>query len=258
MPYHGPEVPGDDAFEEHERISDEDVLKQIEDYLEPQPEIPDEDALVIRSFLEKLNVKDIDQATNQEIEILWSHLGKNPSLISDYSYILMDVKTGLTLSEFPVPLYLSELIDYSEEIGATSFSPRTWLVDNVVVPNLMKFQFREDQIKRNAYGELYGNARAGEATRYLGWLVGQRFMQGAEARFEDYAAEKDMHHPRVTHLAAFCSLEVLQALDNLQNRNKRYRKIPMEVNARQKYEDVVLAMKGIHNLNMHLFRGSKK
>ena len=172
---------------------------------------------------------------------------------------MSDVKSDLHLSAFPLQLTIAELLEYSAEMSKMDFSPRPWLIDHDVIPNLKRFGFDEDRIKRNAYGEIYDNQRAGESTRFLGWLTGQRFLSGLEAKFENFVDEKNISRPAIKHLAALCTLEVLDNLDYLkkQQRRRLNNDWSIEAESQARYDEAVMAMEGIKNMCMSLFRGQK-
>lgn len=252
----GPERPGYDSFDDH--ASDEDVLKQIEDHIEPDNVMPNHDYDLIVGFLKRFNVQGSESTSVQEVEILWNHLNKNPSLIKDFSLMVSDIKTDLTLSQYPIPISISELMEYSQDIGGNDreFSLRLWTVDNETIPNLSKFGFKEERIRRNALGELEGHVKAGEATRFLGWLVGQRFMGSVSHKFEEYLVVNNISRRKISHLGMVCTQEVVEHIDYLEKRARKYReRYSMEVDALPKYEDVILAMNGVYNLCADLLLG---
>jgi hypothetical protein len=256
MPTHD-RYPGES--DEPDRDSDEDVIKSIEKYLNPEPILPKDDEKIIRDFFVRFNVKGAGAAGEEELATLWDRFSQSPSLLKDFSYIMMDVKTELHLSAFPLQVTIDELLEYSAEIQKMDFSPRPWLIDHDVIPNLKRFGFNEAKVRRNAYGEIYDKPRAGEATRFLGWLAGQRFMAGLETKYEEFIEEKGIIRPGVTHLAALCTLEVLNNLDMLKKQQKRRlgNEWTIESESQPRYDDAVMAMEGINNMCMNLFRGQK-
>jgi hypothetical protein len=256
--YNGPPLPDDD---EPDIPSDEDVRGLIEENLEETDRVlPPEHAKEISDFLNLFNVKGADEIGYEDLEAIWRLLGQNPSLVKDFTYILTDVKTELTLSRLPVPISKAELIEYSHMLSG-NFSPRLWLIQNTVVPNLRKFGFSEARIMHNALGEVHGKQRAGEATRFLGWLAGQSFMSRSVEKFKEYRRENDLNSAdiRISHLGMVCTQEVVAALDGLEKRAKKYRnEHTMEIEAQPKHDDVLLAMKGIYNLSHNLLIGKPK
>ena len=266
----------DDRFDEHERISDEDVWRQIEESLKAEDslevDVPPQDISHIRAFLAKFNVLDADDVSDEDIERVWHQLAKDPSvnkdyphmpaIFKDYAYILADYRTGLYKTTLPLPPRWNDFTYYSgrlTEEGKERFSSRLWVAEKYAIPNLTDLGLRMEYVTHNVYGDEEGRIRAAEFTRFLGWLAGQRFMGRLPEKLEEFKEERDLSRVSLTHVAQVATLQVLDARDALRNQTSNYRKpYPMESRARDQFEENLAAMEGIYNLCDSILLGVKK
>lgn len=255
---YGSGMPGDDHFEDHERISDEYSLEQIEKNLGLESQIPDEHYLEMRRFLAEFNIKNADQVTREEVELLWQQLGQSPSLIKDLAYISTDIKTTLNLSEYPLAVSMDDLLLYAQKLD-NPWSLRSWIIEKEAIPNLTSIGFNRSQVVENAFGDSEGRIRAADATRFMGWVSGLPIMANLKIKMEEFKEQNEIEKLTLTHIAQVAMIEVIDNQERLKSMTPRYREnYPMEVEAREVHQDAIAAMQGIYNIFDRLLLGVPK
>jgi hypothetical protein len=252
--YHGPEYPDDgDGFEDHERVSEEDVQSLIDAHLGPidhtERRIPTSDLLSIKEFLTDLKVRDVGLAEDKHFEYLWRRLQENPTFVQDFSYVVMDINTQFQLSKFPLPVSVSHLLRYAQDYD-NSEGFRLWFINTNTAPNLSKLGFGEESVKTTALSDYENRRKAAEATRFLGWVVGQPCMEGLSHKIEDFKKRALLPEEtfNLNHLARLVTLEVIDQIDVLRKMSKRIEGQPLQEQGQPRLSDATDAMEGIRNL----------
>jgi hypothetical protein len=256
----------EDNFNEHERVSDADVWRQIEESLTEEDgvevDVPPTDIKAIRAFLGKFNVVNGADATDEDIERVWHELARDPSInkdypymptiFKDYAYILSDYRTGIYRSTLPMPPRWNDFQYYSARLtqeGKERFSSRLWIAEKYAVPNLTALGLKKSYVIRNTYGDEEGRIRAAEFTRFLGWLAGQRFMAPLASKVGEFREEDYTQPLTLTNIAKLAVTHVLDVRDELRKSAPNYRNsYPMEQRARDQFEENLAAIEGIYNL----------
>lgn len=270
MPRHD-RYPGES--DEPDRITDEDVSRLIDEVFQGEEdvevEVPQKDILSIKNYLMKFNVIDAADAEDEDVELIWHHLSKDPSIgkdfpsvpsiFKDFSYSLVDFRTRLYRSHMPLPARWSDFNYYSRRLnqpGRERFSNRMWIIEKMAIPNLTSLGVPKDEVVRHAYGDEEGKIKAAEYTRFLGWLTSQSFMNKFPSRLAEYKADNEIRVPTLMNIGKLAIFEVQDARRTLREDAPLYEQsYPHEVRAIQQYQEMLAAMDGIYNLFESLILG---
>lgn len=246
----GSENDPSDSFDE-DPISQEDVLSLIEANLGSEEQIEEESSpealLEVWDFLKEFKIVGAEEMTTAEVELLWHQLGKDPSLVRDFVYIVMDVKTELNYSNYPLALSVNDLLAYAAPLD----NPQTIRPHFIEKTGERMVQLginRRGYVER-ALGGPHISPKNSEAIRFTGWLVGQPFLKNLNSKINEFQSKYEVETLKLTDLMAICTIEVYNQLNALKKLSDKYRnQYDLETEAKRRHEEVVTAMEGIYKM----------
>jgi hypothetical protein len=233
-----------DGFSDPDNLQDEqndELIGQTEEETQAEEEKFAKDSKQIRTFLELANVRGAEDASDAEIRLLWERLLKDPSLVEDFIYLLMDRKKKLYLCDYPLAVEMDEAIGYAMDFENPQ-SLRRFFIENVV-PNVVQYGVGERRAYELAQTEIQGE-KVAASVRFLGWLLGQDFTLGVYPKLVEESKKRQLE---VTDLGTYVTSEVMEHLEVHEARVKTYHfEQEMDKKAHEAvYEDAVIALRGI-------------
>lgn len=232
-------------------LSEEEIRARIRskanDLQKKSLELPEKDQQKIRNLLTTLRIKGSDTASDQEIEIIWNRLLKNPSLVQDFVLLLIDKKTTNNYSEYPLLPDIKDVIEIADDLSNPETVRPRIIQDGM--RNLERMGLNRGRCMELAMG-VAGETEA-EAMRLLGWLAGMPFMRGAYNELRQHSEDMGLEEVSIYSLANTFMVIVTKHLEMLKERaEKNYKTIyKMDFEAREyMHDEVVEAMKGILDL----------
>lgn len=237
---------------EEDFISEENVLAGIRANFN-EIEMTKDTAAEIKNFLVNFGIKEAKFASDDEINILWQYLSKNPALIKDFTYLVTDVKTNMFYSEYPLAVHINDLVSYAQELDNPE-SIRPYLIKSTL-PTMKSLGVSRVDYVSYAYADSERPNKAAEAMRFLGWVASQPFMRYLPAAKNEFMKRhEDEEKFSVFDLAAVAMMEVAKHRDMVAGRAKRYKgRNEQEIQAKETHDDVVLAMNAIYRRLSELF-----
>jgi hypothetical protein len=247
--------PGQPEGFDEDPISEEDVLEAIREHLgedkETEEEIRYEDNHEIRKFLETLNVIGAEEVTDSEIAILWHQLLRNPSLVKDFTYGIIDIKTHLNFSDYPLAVTIDDLLEHATAL-TNPMSIRPWLIEKTAAAVESVGFDRRGYVER-AFSESKNPKINPEATRFLGWLLSQRFLENINANKAEYLEKNDTEELKWPDIATLATMGVVRVLDDLRAMSKSYNSdTTVVMEAKVRYDEIISAMEGIYKTSVVL------
>jgi hypothetical protein len=204
-------------------ISDSEIRQRLRAEVEKRRknslESSEEQRREIRSFLTTLRVEGADSASDQELELIWANVLKNPSLVKDFVFLLTTKNTKNNYCEFPILPDIKDLLEWSDDLGnPATLRPR---IIRDGADNLEALGFSGDRVLEIEMGS-HGPEQA-EQMQMLGWLAGFLFMR--EVRTEAIKHHQLINQGPVTveSLGHTFIAMVDQALGTVKEREKNYR-----------------------------------
>ena len=238
-----------------ERASDEEIRARIRERVNElerdELEISEKGHQEIRDFLTTMRIPGAKTAADQEIEILWTNLNQNPSLVKDFVLYLINRKTKNFYSEYPLLPDMKDVLEFADGlISPNRVRPR--LIKDTVT-NMKALQIDPDRIQNAAMSQ---SKELAEGTRLLGWLAGMPFMRGAQAEIKKYMEENSLQELTIENLAHVFIIIVDQHINMLSERTsvEYMSKYNMDREALDfAHSEVVESMSGIQDLLFKIF-----
>jgi hypothetical protein len=197
------------------RIRDE-VQRRREKSLESTPEQRAE----IKEFLTILKIPGAESISDQELEIIWVNILRNPALVKDFVFILANNTTKKYYSEFPILPDAKDLVEWSDALeNPESLRPK---IIRDGADNLEKLGFSRKKIMETEMGSQ--GPEAAEKMQMMGWLAGFPFMQGEGVKNEILEHHKVLGLEEITDqsLGQAFTVIVEKALSVVKGREKEY------------------------------------
>lgn len=211
-----------------------------------------EDQAEIKTYLATLGIKGSELASDQEIELLWENLLKNPSLVKDFILYLIDRKTKNHYSEYPLLPHMKDILAFADDLHRPEVLRPRIIKEGVY--NLENLTFDAGRCMEIAMGS-NGEVQA-EGMRILGWLAGMPFMRGAQNEIVKHNREMGVETVTVETLAHAFIVIMAEHIDMLKERTKLeyQQKFRMDYEAYEfAHQDVLDAMEGLQNLLFSTF-----
>lgn len=257
--YHGPPMPEDDS-EEHgltgDEMSEEEIFSAIRENLGEdkfgEEDVSPEAILEVWDFLKDLQVVGAEDVATAEIETLLNHLNKDPSLVKDFVYTVMDIKTGLNHSQYPIAISIYDLLGYAGSLD-NAYSIRPHFIQ-MTSGHIKQLGLDRKEYVERAWGGPHISTKNSEAIRLLGFLVSMPFMSGLNSELDRHQRTNDVDTLTLMDLMYLCMVEVRNNLSSLKGQTSRYHdRYDLEVEAKVRHEEIITAMQGLHNICLKAF-----
>lgn len=243
------------------RIDDQELRRRIRDrvneLINDDVEAPPEDLKKIRDFLATLRIRGAQDLSNQEIEVLWANVMRNPSLVEDFTFKLALRKTRNYYSEFPLLPNARDLLEFSDDLKSDPKALRPKVISDAA-DNLEVLGIDPDEatsIMTGGKGE--GAARA---MRLLGWVAGFPIMRGATIAHRQHTEAMELDTMTMISLAEAFIVMIDEQIKTVKGRvDKAY--LPdfrMDRDALETHDEVLNALLGIQDLLFETFINYKQ